>query len=91
MVVSYEKYRKFLREKHLTSRSLGKELPIASSTMTRRRRDVEVSLSLPGKICRAWDVNFWDLADYLKEREEENEWPIYRRKNAGVCSLSLRR
>ncbi len=67
MAVSYEKYRRLLKEKHLTSRSLGSDLHIAPNTMTRLMHDVEVSLSVLGKICQAWDVNFGDLVDYVPE------------------------
>lgn len=69
MAISYEKYRRILKEKKLTSKALGAELHIAPNTMTRLQHDVEVSLSVLGKFCHAWGVNYGDLVDYVEDEE----------------------
>lgn len=40
---------------------------LAPNTLTRLMHDVEVSLSVFGKICQAWDVNFGNLVDYVPD------------------------
>lgn len=88
MAVSYEKYRRLLKEKHLTSRCLGSELYIAPNTMTRLMHDVEVSLSVLGKICQAWDVNFGDLVDYVDDGAPSERNPAYHFDGYNASSVS---
>lgn len=67
MAVSYEKYRRILKEKKLTSKALGAELHIAPNTMTRLMHDAEVSLSVLVRLCHAWGVNYGNLVDYVED------------------------
>ena len=42
---------------------------IAPNTMTRLRRDEEVSMTVLAKICKALDANIGDIMDMIPEKE----------------------
>lgn len=70
MAVSYEKYRRLLKESNMSAARLGRKADIAPNTMTRLQKDVEVSLTVLGRLCEVLGCNFGDLVDYVPEKKE---------------------
>lgn len=70
MAVSYEKYRKLLKKSNMSAARLGRKADIAPNTMTRLQQDVEVSLTVLGRLCEVLGCNFGDLVDYVPEKKE---------------------
>ena len=57
MAISYKKLWKLLIDKDMTAVELRQAIGIAPNTMTKLRKDEEVSLSVLVKICTALNVN----------------------------------
>lgn len=70
MAVSYEKYRKLLKERNMSAARLARKADIAPNTMTRLQKDVEVTLTVLGRLCEVLGCNFGDLVDYVPEKKE---------------------
>lgn len=67
MAVTYERLNDVLRDKNMTMSELRKRADIAPNTMTRIRKNEEVSLDVLGRMCGILGVNFGDIVDYIKE------------------------
>ena len=67
MAVSYNKLWKLLIEKKMSKADLRRAAGIAPNTMTKLRRDEEVSLAILGKICVALDTNIGDIVDFVPQ------------------------
>ena len=67
MAVSYKKLWKLLIDKKMSKADLRKAAGIAPNTMTRLRRDEEVTLAVLNKICSTLDVNIGDIMEFLPE------------------------
>ena len=67
MAISYNKLWKLLVDKKMSKADLRKAAGIAPNTMTRLRRDEEVTLSVLSKICSTLDVNIGDIMEFLPE------------------------
>ena len=67
MSISYKKLWKLLIDKDMTAVDLRLATGIAPNTMTKLRRDEEVSLSVLVKICTALNVNIGDIMDLIPE------------------------
>ena len=67
MAISYKKLWKLLIDKDMTPVELRQATGIAPNTMTRLRRDEEVSMTVLAKICKALDANIGDIMDLLPE------------------------
>ena len=70
MAVSYKKLWKLLIDKDMTAVDLRLATGIAPNTMTKLRRDEEVSMTVLAKICKALDANIGDIMDLIPEKEE---------------------
>ena len=70
MVVSYKKLWKLLIDKDMTAVDLRLATGIAPNTMTKLRRDEEVSMTVLAKICKVLDANIGDIMDLIPEQEE---------------------
>ena len=68
MAVSYNKLWKLLVDKKMSKADLRKAAGIAPNTMTRLRRDEEVSLAILGKICVTLDANIGDIMDFIPDK-----------------------
>ena len=66
---SYNKLWKLLIDKKMSKADLRKEAGIAPNTMTRLRRDEEVSLSVLRKICCVVEANIGDIMEFLPDKE----------------------
>ena len=72
MAISYNKLWKLLVDKKMSKADLRKVAGIAPNTMTRLRRDEEVTLSVLNRICVVLDVNIGDVMEFTNdERYEE--------------------
>ena len=67
MAISYKKLWKLLIDKDMTAVDLRLATGIAPNTMTKLRRDEEVSMTVLVKICKALDANIGDIMDLLPE------------------------
>ena len=67
MAISYNKLWKLLVDKKMSKADLRKAAGIAPNTMTRLRRDEEVTLSVLNKICSTLDVNIGDIMEFLPD------------------------
>lgn len=67
MAISYNKLWKLLVDKKMSKADLRKAAGIAPNTLTRLRRDEEVTLSVLNKICSTLDVNIGDIMDFIPE------------------------
>lgn len=69
MAISYKKLWKLLIDKDMTAVDLREATGIAPNTMTKLRRDEEVSLAILIKICKALNANIGDIMDLIPETE----------------------
>ena len=69
MAISYNKLWKLLVDKKMSKADLRKAAGIAPNTMTRLRRDEEVTLSVLNRICVALDVNIGDVMEFTNDRK----------------------
>ena len=67
MAISYKKLWKLLIDKDMTAVDLRQATGIAPNTMTKLRKDEEVSLSVLVKICTALNVNIGDIMDLVPD------------------------
>ena len=67
MQVSYKKLWKLLIDKDMTAVELRRITGIAPNTMTRLRRDEEVTLTVLYKICKTLDANIGDIMEFVSE------------------------
>ena len=72
MTISYNKLWKLLIDKKMSKADLRKAAGIAPNTMTRLRRDEEVTLTVLNKICKTLDVDIGDIMEFLPEDEMNN-------------------
>lgn len=69
MAVSYNRLWKLLIDKKMSVADLRKAAEIAPNTMTRMRKDQEVTLPVLQKICDVLQVDFGDIIEYVKSDE----------------------
>ena len=67
MAISYNKLWKLLVDKKMSKADLRKAAGIAPNTMTRLRRDEEVTLSVLSKICSTLNVEIGDIMEFMPE------------------------
>lgn len=72
MAISYNKLWKLLVDKKMSKADLRKAAGIAPNTMTRLRRDEEVTLTVLHKICSTLGVNIGDIMEFLPEDSQSN-------------------
>ena len=70
MAISYNKLWKLLVDKKLSKADLRKAAGIAPNTMTRLRRDEEVTLSVLNRICVVLDVNIGDVMEFTNDERD---------------------
>ena len=66
MAVSYNRLWKLLVDRKMSKADLRKQATIAPNTMTKLRRDEEVTLGVLGKICKTLDVDFGDIKNSIR-------------------------
>lgn len=73
MAVSYKRLWKLLADKKISAADLRRTSGVAPNTMTRLRRDEEVSLDVLGRICGVLHADFGDVIEYIDEGNEQCE------------------
>jgi len=73
MAISYNKLWKLLVDKKMSKADLRKAAGIAPNTMTRLRRDEEVTLAVLNKICKTLEVDIGDIMEFLPDTECESD------------------
>lgn len=69
MAISYKKLWKLLIDKDMSAVDLRLATGIAPNTMTKLRRDEEVSMAVLVKICTALNANIGDIMDFIPEED----------------------
>lgn len=67
MAVSYNKLWKLLIDKEMSASNLRKATDIAPNTMTRMRKNQEVSLTVLERICHCMQCDFGDIVEYIED------------------------
>ena len=67
MAISYNKLWKLLVDRKMSKADLRKAAGIAPNTMTRLRRDEEVTLTVLNKICKTLEVDIGDIMEFLPD------------------------
>ena len=70
MAISYNKLWKLLVDRKMSKADLRKAAGIAPNTMTRLRRDEEVTLTVLHKICLNLEVDIGDIMEFIPDVEE---------------------
>lgn len=68
MAVSYSKLDNILKETGMTMADLRKAAEIAPNTMTKIRKNEEVSMDVLGRICGVLGKDFGDIVEYIPEK-----------------------
>lgn len=77
MSVSYNRLWKLLIDKNMSVAEMRRSADIAPNTVTRMKKDQEVTMSVLEKICAVLDADFGDIVEYVKD---ENRFTFYHRK-----------
>lgn len=67
MSVSYNKLWKLLIDKNMSVAEMRRAADIAPNTVTRMKKDQEVTMSVLEKICAVLDADFGDIIEYVKD------------------------
>ena len=67
MAISYNKLWKLLVDRKMSKADLRKATGIAPNTMTRLRRDEEVTLAVLNKICSTLNVDIGDIMEFVED------------------------
>lgn len=67
MAVSYNRLWKLLIDKNMSVAEMRRAADIAPNTVTRMKKDQEVTMSVLEKICAVLDADFGDIAEYVKD------------------------
>lgn len=67
MKISYNKFWKLLIDRKINPSDFRKSIGIAPNTMTRLRRDEDVSIKVLLKIATCLDCDISDLCQFIKE------------------------
>lgn len=66
MSVSYDSLWTSLIDKRISQTDMRKVTGIAPNTLTKMKKDEDVSLRVLGKICKALDCDFKDMVKYYR-------------------------
>ena len=67
MAVSYNRIWKLLIDKNMSVAEMRRAADIAPNTVTRMKKDQEVTMSVLEKICAVLDADFGDIVEYVKD------------------------
>lgn len=70
MKISYNKLWKLLIDRKMSQADLRKALQMAPNTLTRMRKDEEVSMGMLLKIATYLDCDISDICEFIKEETE---------------------
>ncbi|HIV41799.1 MAG TPA: helix-turn-helix transcriptional regulator [Candidatus Mediterraneibacter guildfordensis] len=69
MSVSYNRLWKLLIDKNMSVAEMRRAADIAPNTVTRMKKDQEVTMSVLEKICAVLDADFGDIVEYVKDEK----------------------
>ncbi len=69
MAISYNKLWKLLIDKKMTAADLRKQADIAPNTLTRMKKDREVTMQVLERICDVLDTDFGEIVEYYPDNE----------------------
>lgn len=67
MAVSYNRLWKLLIDKKMSQADMRKAAEIAPNTLTRMKKDEEVTLAVLSRICKSLKCDFGDIVEYIDE------------------------
>ena len=67
MAVSYNRLWMLLIDKNMSVAEMRRAADIAPNTVTRMKKDQEVTMSVLEKICAVLDADFGDIVEYVKD------------------------
>ena len=67
MAVSYNRLWKLLIDKNMSVAEMRRAADIAPNTVTRMKKDQEVTMSVLEKICAVLDADFGAIVEYVKD------------------------
>lgn len=67
MAVSYNRLWKLLIDKNMSVAEMRRAADIVPNTVTRMKKDQEVTMSVLEKICAVLDADFGDIVEYVKD------------------------
>lgn len=73
MAISYNKLWKLLIDKKMTAADLRKQADIAPNTLTRMKKDQEVTMQVLERICDVLDTDFGEIVEYYPDNESFND------------------
>ena len=71
MHISYKKLWKLLIDRKMSAAELRRKTNISPNTMTRLRKNQEVTMQVIGKICEVLEVDVGDIMSYELEKDEK--------------------
>ena len=78
MAVSYNKLWKLLIDKKMSTAELRKIADIAPNTLTRMKRDQEVTLQVLERICEVLQVDFGEIVEYIPSKDGSDSFLVER-------------
>ena len=72
MQTSYKKLWKLLIDKDMSNKDLRIATGLSTATMTKLRRDEDVSMDALKRICSVCKCNIGDIMDFIPDDHEEN-------------------
>lgn len=67
MAISYNRLWKLLIDKKMTAAELRKKADIAPNTLTRMKKDQEVTMQVLERICEVLDTDFGEIVEYYPD------------------------
>ena len=72
MAISYNKLWKLLIDKRMTAADLRKQADIAPNTLTRMKKDQEVTMQVLERICDVLGTDFGEIVEYYPDSKKFN-------------------
>ncbi len=69
MAISYNKLWKLLIDKKITAAELRKQADIAPNTLTRMKKDQEVTMQVLERICEVLKTDFGEIIEYYPDND----------------------
>lgn len=70
-MVSYKPLYRLLVERDMSKADLMKAAKISPNTMTKIRRNEEVSMAILNRICNVLGVSYGDIMEYVPKKDDE--------------------
>lgn len=70
MAVSYDRLWKLLIDRKMSQADLRKKTGIAPNTMTKMRKDEEVSLGVLSRICETLKTDYGNIMEYVSDTKK---------------------